>query len=332
MHQSSLMLHFYSPVVCMKPYIDFGTSITCRRRHVKCDETRPHCHRCMKGGQTCIYAENRPDTAGRTESRVSLDANLDAPPAPTRQPVPQWQSSPEQTIRYAQPLLENGNAGTIGTPNHHGQQSNTSSNSIAIGSQTNMSPDGAAQQQVMSPEMSQYAATAFSLGSNDTGSLVARSVSSRPTFNVAITRWFDMLVGDSTFENGFSDFDIGLDETNNLDTPQEQDRNSVPYMGPFNNVAPTTGLDATSPASSCPQLLERSAPGPDRNAISEKLKWQAPAAIELLPYEHLIFRNFVQRISHWVSIMWDILISIVVIRARLTFLTRLRAFQLLCLT
>jgi hypothetical protein len=161
----------------------------------------------------------------------------------------------------------------------------------------------------MSPEMS-YAGTAFSLGSNDTGSLVPRSVSSQPTFNVAITRWFDMLVGDSAFENGFADFDVGMDEPNNFDTPRDPDRMGVPYTGPYNSTPTAAGQEATSPSSSSPQLLERSAPGADRNAIAEKLKWQTPAAIELLPYEQLIFRNFVQHISHWVRDLSAIRITI----------------------
>ena len=109
-----------------------------------------------------------------------------------------------------------------------------------------------------------------------------------------------MLVGDSDFENGFADFDIGMDEPNNFDTPREQDRMGVPYMEPYNSAPTTAALDSASPSSSSPQLIERSAPGLDRSAIAEKSKWQTPEAIELLPYEQLIFRNFVQRTSHWV--------------------------------
>ncbi|KAE9363811.1 hypothetical protein N431DRAFT_431996 [Stipitochalara longipes BDJ] len=276
--------------------------ITCRRRHVKCDEERPHCHRCMKGGQTCIYADKRPEPTGRSENRTSKFIS-DPSPATTRQPVPAWQTSPEQALHYTQPLaplLENGSPGSTEIPSFQRHSSTTSTNGFILGNQTSVLPDSAAQQ-VISPEIS-HAGTTFSLGSNDTGSLVARSVSSQPTFNVAISRWFDMLVGDSAFENGFSDFEIGMDEPNNFDAPREPDRMAVPHMGPYNSTPTAVGIDAASPTSSNPQLLERSAPGPDRSAIAEKSKWQTPAAIELLPYEQLIFRNFVQRISHWIDL------------------------------
>lgn len=255
----------------------------------------------MKGGQACIYADKRPDTTGRAERRVSPDLIQESSPAPSRQPIPQWQSSPEQTLRYSQPAQENRDGEPIETSNFQRHKNTNSTNGYVLDSRTNMTPDAAAQQ-VVSPEMSTYAVTTFSLGSgsNDTGSLVARSVSSQPTFNVAITRWFDMLVGDSAFENGFSDFDIGLDDHNNLDTPRDLGGHAMPYMGPYNEIPGVSGIDAASPSSSDPQLLERSAPGTDGNAAGEKLKWQAPTTIELLPYEHFIFRNFVQCISHWV--------------------------------
>lgn len=217
---------------------------------------------------------------------------------PKRQHIPPWESSPEQTLRYSQPILENGSPSSADPPSFQTHPSTPSANGFLAGNQANL-PPGPATQQAMSPEMS-YAGTAFSLGSNDTGSLVARSVSSQPTFKVAITRWFDMLVGDSAFENGFADFDADMNEPNNFGTPREQDRMGIPYMGPYNSTPTATGPGAPSPSSSSPQLLERSAPGSDRNAIAEKTKWQTPASIELLPYEHFIFRNFVQKISHWV--------------------------------
>ncbi len=221
----------------------------------------------------------------------------DQPQTPNRQTIPPCETSPEQTLRYSQNILENGSSRSAETPSFQMHPSTPSTNGFVVGNQANL-PPGPATQQAMSPEMS-YAGTACSLGSNDTGSLVARSVSSQPTFNVAITRWFDMLVGDSGFENGFADFDVGMDEPNNFDTPREQDRMGAPYMGPYNSTPTTTGPGAPSPSLSSPQLLERSAPGPDRNAIAEKTKWQTPAPIELLPYEHVLFQNFVRNIRLW---------------------------------
>lgn len=171
-----------------------------------------------------------------------------------------------------------------------------------------MTPETPSQQQVMSPEMSAYAGTSFSLNSGE--SIVARSASSQPTFNVAISRWFDMLVGDSVFENGIPDVEFGMDDGQNVETPRETPReynrtNSIPYMGSFQGSTPdASGYQAASPcSSSSPQLLERNPPM--ISAASEKLRWQAPAPIELLPYELFIFQNFVQRISLWVSFLLE---------------------------
>lgn len=162
-------------------------------------------------------------------------------------------------------------------------------------------PAETANQHVTSPEMSTYAATQFSLGSND--SIVPRSAGSQPTFNVAISRWFDMLVGDNpnaTFENSTSDCDISMSERSAGETPRDPDLTGIPYMGRSYSTLGGVDVAAASPSSSSPQLIERSAPGSDHLAISEKIRWQAPDKIQLLPYEQFIFRNFVQRISLWV--------------------------------
>lgn len=164
-------------------------------------------------------------------------------------------------------------------------------------------PAETANQHVTSPEMSTYAATQFSLGSND--SIVPRSAGSQPTFNVAISRWFDMLVGDNpnaTFENSTSDCDISMSERSAGETPRDPDLTGIPYMGRSYSTLGGVDVAAASPSSSSPQLIERSAPGSDHLAISEKIRWQAPDKIQLLPYEQFIFRNFVQRISLWIDL------------------------------
>lgn len=156
-------------------------------------------------------------------------------------------------------------------------------------------------QQVLSPEMSNNNGTSFSLNSSEQG-IVARPVSSQPNFNVAISKWFDMLVGDSVFENGIPDTDAGMEDAYSMGTPREQNRaTSFSYMGSFQG-SPLEGssVQGASPcSSSSPQLLERNFP---LNSLAEKLRWQAPASLELSPYELFIFRNFVQRISLWIDL------------------------------
>jgi hypothetical protein len=258
----------------------------------------------MKANQTCTYASSNrsgavalPETPAETREPVEPVSDLEPQRLPS---IPRWHNSPKQGVRYANPPSDSGRAIPTFLPhqNHQGHQGLPPTNNqdvFTLNSDNAVPPDNP--QQVMSPEMSTYAATAFSLGSND--SLVARSTSSQPTFNVAISRWFDMLVGDAALESALPDFDIGMDDRNSLDTPRDPNRNSIPCMGSVQGTPEGIGV-ATSPSSSSPQLLERSAPGSDRNAVAEKMRWQSPTTIDLLPYEHFIFRNFVQGISHWV--------------------------------
>lgn len=44
-------------------------SVTCRVRHLKCDEARPQCHNCTKKGKTCRY-QSRPSSPGLCSASV----------------------------------------------------------------------------------------------------------------------------------------------------------------------------------------------------------------------------------------------------------------------
>ncbi|EHK48002.1 hypothetical protein TRIATDRAFT_47590 [Trichoderma atroviride IMI 206040] len=44
-----------------------GTHLTCRKRHLKCDEHRPECKRCEKAGRSCFFSEGpRPNSLDGT--------------------------------------------------------------------------------------------------------------------------------------------------------------------------------------------------------------------------------------------------------------------------
>ncbi|KAH7357202.1 hypothetical protein BKA65DRAFT_222572 [Rhexocercosporidium sp. MPI-PUGE-AT-0058] len=289
--------------------------ITCRRRHVKCDENRPHCDRCRKGNQTCIYADPHAAqppspqiTNGQSSALLKGVGQLQHSDLQQRIPsVPPWPNPPEQALAFqaGQPApSEVGRASVTSAPSdRHNSQSSLGQRApsqIDYLLNAPLLPSDTAQQHTMSPAMSDHASTSFSLKSNEQNS-VARSISSQPTFNVAISRWFDMLVGDSALENGTPDTDIGMDDRSKPGTPREQHRTSFPHMRSFQG-SPTDGsyVQGSSPCySSSPHLLERNSP---MNSAAEKLRWQAPAPIELSPYELVIFRNFVERISLWIDL------------------------------
>jgi hypothetical protein len=195
-------------------------------------------------------------------------------------------------MRFPQALSETGSGPPQESQSNKRHRTNSHSDYVMSNSIHSDSPN----QQVVSPErISGYAPTPYSVGSND--SLVQRQAF-QPTFNVAIAKWFEMLVGDAAFENGLTGFGVELDSFNGLPPSIDQEGNTVPPLRTASGSFDISAQQGDSPASSSPQLLERNPLGLD--AASEKLRWQAPDVIELAPYEKSILQNFVQRISHWV--------------------------------
>ncbi|KAH8672752.1 fungal-specific transcription factor domain-containing protein, partial [Tricladium varicosporioides] len=268
--------------------------IICRKRHVKCDEAKPACRRCDKIGETCTYGPAKVEDGSRKEAVPQ--AMIYDPPRD--QAIPRWPGSPDQMIRFSQPISDSG-ADTTTQGNQPPQElPNVQIQAdFAIGLQSNV-PSDPINQQVVSPEqLSNYAQTPYSMHSND--SLLQRSTY-QPTFNVAIAKWFDMLVGDATFENGVPGFDINLENLNNIDSPLDQDGSRVPSIRRQSSNIEVNPHPVLSPASCSPHLLERNPPPLD--VAAEKQQWQASDTIELLPHENFVFKNFVQRISHWIDL------------------------------
>ncbi|EKD19418.1 uncharacterized protein L3040_006797 [Drepanopeziza brunnea f. sp. 'multigermtubi'] len=311
--------------------------ITCRRRHVKCDETRPHCERCRKVNQTCIYADThahahvhaRPETSPQPGPGPGpgpgLLATLPAavpladpevqqgrvrPPDWPQQQTPSttpWSAPPpEQSLRYQPARSSDTAGGGVTSVPPSGQRASVQIDYLLNTPGPSPSLEPSDQHKVISPDMSAYAATPFSMSSSEQ-SIVSRSVSSRPTYNVAISRWFDMLVGDSAFEAVVPENETAVDDVRGMGTPRETPRghdrtSSAPFAGSWQSSAACgRGYQAASPASSNPQLLERNPPLM-MSAASENWRWQAEAPIELLPRELFIFRNFVERISLWIDL------------------------------
>jgi hypothetical protein len=277
-------------------FADLLFSITCRKRHVKCDEGKPTCARCLKINQPCVYSSATEVSMSRIEESAQGQSHSTSNALtyePQREPAaPGWQQrSPEQPMRFPQALSETGSGGPQENQNNKRHRTNSHSDYV-MGSKHSDSPN----QQVVSPErISGYAPTPYSVGSND--SLIQRQAF-QPTSNVAIAKWFEMLVGDAAFENGLPGFGVELDSFNGLPPSIDQEGNNIPPLRTESGSFDISTQQGDSPASSSPQLLERNPLGLD--ATSEKLRWQAPDVIELAPHEKVILNVFVQRISHWV--------------------------------
>jgi hypothetical protein len=244
----------------------------------------------------CIYVSRGTNVTPRTDSRNSpgvWSGNEGEKSVPQQQPPSQ--RAPHYPQSVSQPKV-----GVSGSPNHPNPWETNSRNDLAFPMSGNFT-SGNTNSQAFSPVgLPAYAATAFSLGSNESVATMSTS-SSQPTFHIAVSKWFDMLVGDASIENGMPNFDFGVGDFNHLDTARDQEGHVNAPGGQPDSAYGTAGPQGASPSSSSAQLLERRAPFFDRTAAAEKLRWQAPDTIVLLPHEHKVFRNFVQRISHWVS-------------------------------
>lgn len=61
-------------------YILISRSITCRKRHLKCDESKPVCQQCERSKRSCDYstASRRPKPMERSASPSELTSSVDA--------------------------------------------------------------------------------------------------------------------------------------------------------------------------------------------------------------------------------------------------------------
>ena len=57
----------------------YAYSLTCKRRHLKCDESYPECGPCVKSKQSCLYATRAPQSPSRSLSSGDAPSQGDAP-------------------------------------------------------------------------------------------------------------------------------------------------------------------------------------------------------------------------------------------------------------
>ncbi|KAM3081383.1 hypothetical protein ACMFMG_004852 [Clarireedia jacksonii] len=234
-----------------------------------------------------------PSTADRPE-KGSKERSPTITSIPEAQCV-RWPNSPEQMRPHSHALEPRSCSSQDKESPHSSVQRRATQNDYFPVVPSTVGAGGTPAQQVLSPEQF-YAPTPYSLGSNDSLVLGTRSSLPQPTFNVAIAKWFDMLVGDSDFENAISSFDVSGD---GLDPTKSQDLNHISSSRRVSAISDAPGANGIPPSLHL-QLLERNTHSQDRVVTSEKLRWQLSHPIELMPHEHFIFQNFVQRISHWV--------------------------------
>lgn len=275
--------------------------MTCRRRHVKCDEETPRCIKCTKGNLSCVYRTSSiENTASEQDDSAS---GLEA--VQISHSISEW-GGLAPGPRIPQPDDTEGHVQVDSVP--YIQQPATPEDPLnarqdEIAGSISVFPI----QCIQSPQaLSTYAATGFTHGSHDNFSLA--SGSSQPSYTVAISKWFDLLADDADLDRA-----LGADHTDDYGIQEPRPiQPSGSLNDGFNTIRHHRTLSSTT---SSPQLFERSFVALDDMKASEKRRWQAQEPLDLLPHEHAILQNFVQHISHWVSL----LLYFLPIRSHLTF-------------
>lgn len=301
--------------------LPLGLSLTCRRRHVKCDEAKPACGGCAKIKQACVYANpaarrsSEPTAATltfTTESDYNLDAVSTAPAPADHVGVGVGVAEPEMrgldtdATQGVSPIITHGNvhATVYGWLSSHraGKQAAHMDNTDALGSPpTNFS--------IRSPEAEMGSRFAQRLLSNTSEQphlydLTAEDLacagsiwSSGSNIETATARWLGLLINDAAHDDGLLpsvDFDsTGFDIFGNslVHTPASEQVGQKHFSQQAREPLPTT----TNP------FLRERITRLGGAQVCEKEAWHSAEYLELLPHEHIIFQNFVQHISLWVS-------------------------------
>ncbi|KZN86758.1 Adhesion and hyphal regulator [Penicillium chrysogenum] len=247
--------------------------ITCRKRHLKCDEVKPICGACAKNNKICEFAtsgrrsvnlpasdgavtETVPDLSAQ-QSAVAVEENERAPSTAQTNPplselreaiVPGWHSSTVDSDLSQPPQLDQ----------LTGSQPDSNQSLVAL---TDAS---------LSPSNSSFAAI----------------------------RWFGLLANDaakdssqvSTIDNSWVNQGFSLQGHSN---PDGQTQLSSLQCATLVLDAPSSIYASDDPTH---------AGASDGNTLGDEQIWQSREQIELLPGEETLFEHFVTRVSPWIDL------------------------------
>jgi hypothetical protein len=260
--------------------------ITCRKRHLKCDEQKPACNLCTKSGQTCVYSERPHTQSGSAEAvtpgPASAEGETSEPqPSTTTQPaqqVPQYVQDHTSWACGSQDQLDVGQGSATAALSAQNSFTNSPENTYA----RPFLPDHLSYHSGPSPE----------------------SVSSRGLMpDVAIAEWYLLLAGDASVEDsGFLRTEgSNVYDTHALQSPRGQTPRRIStslwtgenFQGPSRDEEE----EAVRRATYYPRddtTVQGGAPAP------EDRPWQSSEPLTLLDHENFIFQNFVKRLALWV--------------------------------
>lgn len=275
--------------------------MTCRKRHLKCDEDKPICGPCVRSNHTCVYAD--PSSIPPTSKSTSNSA-----PSSTEQPeqalsrttsVDPYDTATQRGCHSSSGGRDNQSIVTSGLTGWDdqasvSQQDSPQSRAPPVSVTGELSPGAPYLQSLMLSSVSSQSIHAVSSPEELTSA--ARISKSDPLADAAIAKWFGLLAGDAELEGestliGFNGRQQIHGRTHTL-SPHQSSNIYQHLAGGFSS---TVSGPAMEPARTASHRIPQSHPvSPDSHL------WQSTAALTLRPQEVAIFNHFVTRISRWV--------------------------------
>jgi hypothetical protein len=258
--------------------------ITCRKRHLKCDEQKPTCNLCTKSGRTCVYSE-RPNTqSGSAEAVTPRQASAEGEAS-----EPQSSTTTQPTQQVSQ-YVQDHTSWACGSQDQ--QDVRQGSTTAALSAKTSFTN---------SPE-NPYARPFLPDNPPYHSGPSPESVSSRGLMpDVAIAEWYLLLAGDASIEDsGFLRAERGnVYDAHALQSPNGQTlrRISTSLWAGENFQGLSGEEEAVRRATYHPR---DDATGQEGAPAPENRPWQSSEPLTLLDHENFIFQNFVKRIALWV--------------------------------
>ncbi|KAL4739431.1 fungal-specific transcription factor domain-containing protein [Aspergillus similis] len=246
--------------------------VTCRKRHLKCDEVKPVCGPCLKVSRQCDY------------SRSSSNH-------PAEQPAEDEATQPSPNIDTATHFLssvpETGTGNVPGVSSH--EQSDSAILSWTSHGQPSLHPLDQLAAIAAIDHTSPFAnsLTAPQYSPDNPQSVTSTIESPGPAINAATVRWFDLLANDAVRESPQISSIFG-----SVDRTHVNDEALQPSLRSGQSIR-----NAIQPESSIHTVRN-----PQKGPSPEERLWQAQETIELLPHEYFLFENFVLRVSPWIDL------------------------------
>ncbi|KAF2788983.1 hypothetical protein K505DRAFT_341647 [Melanomma pulvis-pyrius CBS 109.77] len=252
--------------------------LTCRRRHLKCDEATPTCGRCIKSQQVCTYVRDAMvhrhatgDSENTQPDAVTTDRDDESPCS--RHSPSSRDPSPPETDSWQ--------------PNYTDQDGEQAAGGLLLLNPGVSSTSYPAEDTTIPPTSISYIQPGVGAGSE-----ASFHVALTPP-DVAFHRWFDLLATDAAQEGTLWKSLMSSPESSSqtilLASPQQSAANPPAEAGP----APDNNLLAVS----APSSLE--AP---QTPLVARISWRGSEPAKLSDHEHFLFENFVNCVSGWIDL------------------------------